>query len=172
MTSEEREAARAIARAAAVQRAQRIKDEFKSLRIEDKFRCPHCHDWRLVAAVVVLDGSRCLWVVGGRNERIRATIEEHAAARDYYATKRLSATTETAHRNIDAFVDWHDRYCKQLEQDGGIDVAGWAEPIGPSDSQTDLPAVCPRCHHKVTLRVATMGACRTSPTSPIYLLDS
>lgn len=143
------------------ERAARIAAELQGLRVEETLRCPQ--DGRRVAAVVIHDSERVLWVVGGRVERVRSTAEESAT--DLAETeRRLAAEAGTAGRAyLERRAEWRRRHLSQLDDSGGIEIPPTAHPIAASGTSTTISAPCPRCHRDVRLTIGFDGRVSLAP---------
>lgn len=147
------------------ERAERVAAEFKGLRVESTLRCPHrsCRG-RPVAHVVAHEGERVLWVIGGVDQQEKGTLEGAGGDLRHSTARLRDATSPAAESYWRSRVEWLERYVDQLASDRGVDVQAWAQAIGPSYAQTDLPAPCSRCHRAVLLRIERDGGVSYAPT--------
>lgn len=135
-------------RAAAQARAREIAERFDDLRVEQRFYCRNKRCGRMVAAIVVHDGERVLFKVGGVDQRTAATKAGHEAAAQAYQERHPS------------LARWHERYVEQLERDGGREEPPAAGPLPsrwPAGAVDEVTANCRRCHQTTWLRIDQDG---------------
>lgn len=166
--AEQRAAERAADRAKGLARGAAVAEQFKSLRVEREFWCVGgCR--RRIAAVVIHRGERCLFIAGGRDERIQRTIDDAKYARDV-SLESASAASDTFRHHHETRARWFQHQADQLERDGALVFSPWAVPIGPvlaedGPWEDEGQAACVKCHRgyavTVTPRREVVVALRT-----------
>lgn len=142
--------------------AERIKASRKTLRYEERAFCPA--DGRLVAAVVIFEGERCLWFIGGRAgshqqmlEELQLNIDDARADIEDMERRGVSRDLQESHRTA---LQNFERIKAQWEREGWPAWApGMAWRLGDNAAlRPGHPTPCPGCRRDVFVTRNAEGA--------------